>query len=88
VQNVVPEGASWDGKTDLPVDEETFRSMLSDRDPQASPNAGGSGPAKSPAHTETESSGTVPHSGGTPPANTAPAGGSSAPGAAPSKTGS
>src|SRR5690349_16527857 len=27
VQNVVPVGASWDGKTDLPVDEETFRSM-------------------------------------------------------------
>ena len=36
VQNAVPEGASWDGKTDLPVDEATFRSMLSDRDPQDS----------------------------------------------------
>jgi L,D-transpeptidase ErfK/SrfK len=42
VQNVVPPGASWDGKTDLPVDEATFRSMLSDRDPQASPATGGS----------------------------------------------
>jgi L,D-transpeptidase ErfK/SrfK len=35
VQNRVPDGASWDGQTDLPVDEETFREMLSDRDPQA-----------------------------------------------------
>ena len=41
VQNAVPEGASWDGKTDLPVDEQTFRSMLSDRDPQGSPSTGG-----------------------------------------------
>ncbi|HVY79426.1 MAG TPA: L,D-transpeptidase family protein [Steroidobacteraceae bacterium] len=45
VQNVVPPGASWDGKTDLPVDEETFRSMLSDRDPQAPTTVGGSGTA-------------------------------------------
>jgi L,D-transpeptidase ErfK/SrfK len=35
VQNRVPDGASWDGKSDLPVDEETFNEMLSDRDPQA-----------------------------------------------------
>jgi L,D-transpeptidase ErfK/SrfK len=47
VQNAVPEGASWDGKTDLPVDEETFRSMLSDRDPQASTSTGGTAPATS-----------------------------------------
>jgi L,D-transpeptidase ErfK/SrfK len=47
VQNAVPEGASWDGKTDLPVDEATFRSMLSDRDPQASTATGGTAPANS-----------------------------------------
>jgi L,D-transpeptidase ErfK/SrfK len=41
VQNVVPQGASWDGKTDLPLDEQAFRAMLSDRDPQASPSTGG-----------------------------------------------
>jgi L,D-transpeptidase ErfK/SrfK len=62
VQNVVPPGASWDGKTDLPVDEETFRSMLSDRDPQASPATGGSAAAvPAPAN------GTAP---ATPPAKT------------------
>jgi L,D-transpeptidase ErfK/SrfK len=49
VQNTVPEGASWDGKTDLPVDEQTFRSMLSDRDPQASSATGGAAPASTPA---------------------------------------
>jgi hypothetical protein len=37
VQNRVPDGATWDGKTDLPPDEASFREMLSDRDPQAAP---------------------------------------------------
>jgi L,D-transpeptidase ErfK/SrfK len=44
VLNQVPEGASWDGKTDLPVDEATMREMLSDRDPNA-PAAGAGAPA-------------------------------------------
>ncbi|HEY8508101.1 MAG TPA: hypothetical protein VIL32_07085, partial [Steroidobacteraceae bacterium] len=34
VQNRVPEGASWDGVSDLPIDEATFREMLSDTDPE------------------------------------------------------
>jgi hypothetical protein len=33
VQNRLPDGASWDGKSDLPVDEKSFQEMLSDRDP-------------------------------------------------------
>jgi L,D-transpeptidase ErfK/SrfK len=37
VQNRVPDGATWDGKSDLPPDEASFREMLSDRDPQAPP---------------------------------------------------
>lgn len=37
VQNRVPEDATWDGKSDLPPDEASFREMLSDRDPQAAP---------------------------------------------------
>lgn len=41
VQNAVPPGASWDGKTDLPVDEATFKEMLSDRDPAAPTAQGG-----------------------------------------------
>ncbi len=41
VRNAVPEGASWDGKTDLPVDEATFKEMLSDRDPSAPTTQGG-----------------------------------------------
>jgi L,D-transpeptidase ErfK/SrfK len=41
VRNAVPEGASWDGKTDLPVDEATFKEMLSDRDPAAPATQGG-----------------------------------------------
>ncbi len=41
VQNRVPDGASWDGKTDLPVDEATIKEMLSDRDPSAPTTTGG-----------------------------------------------
>lgn len=37
VQNRVPDGASWDGKSDLPMDEESFREMVSDSDPQTGP---------------------------------------------------
>jgi len=33
VQDRVPDGATWDGKTDLPMDDKTFKEMLSDRDP-------------------------------------------------------
>jgi len=33
VDNRVPEGATWDGKTDLPMDEKTFREVFSEREP-------------------------------------------------------
>jgi L,D-transpeptidase ErfK/SrfK len=52
VQNKVPEGASWDGKTDLPIDEATYREMLSDRDPAAPESTGGALPASSSAAPE------------------------------------
>src|SRR4051812_20491230 len=32
VQNVVAPGATWDGKSDLPVDEATFQELVSDRE--------------------------------------------------------
>ncbi|MBK6596743.1 MAG: L,D-transpeptidase family protein [Proteobacteria bacterium] len=35
VRNEVPAGATWDGASDLPVDEAEFRELLSDRDPQS-----------------------------------------------------
>jgi hypothetical protein len=35
VRNEVPAGATWDGVSDLPVDEAEFRELLSDRDPQS-----------------------------------------------------
>jgi L,D-transpeptidase ErfK/SrfK len=37
VANQVPAGATWDGKSDLPVDEATFQELLTDRDPQSTP---------------------------------------------------
>ena len=33
VQNVLPEGSTWDGKTDLPMDEATFQQMVSEIEP-------------------------------------------------------
>jgi hypothetical protein len=35
VQNVLPEGSTWDGKSDLPMDEATFQQMLSEKEPDA-----------------------------------------------------
>jgi L,D-transpeptidase ErfK/SrfK len=40
VQNHVPDGATWDGKTDLPMDDKTFHEMLSDTDPAHAPPGG------------------------------------------------
>lgn len=40
VQNRVPEGSTWDGKTDLPMDEATFRQMLSEIEPGTTPAGG------------------------------------------------
>ena len=40
VQNVLPEGSTWDGKSDLPMDEGSFKQMLSEIEPDsASPDA-------------------------------------------------
>ncbi len=41
VQNRVPAGATWDGRSNLPMDEQSFQQLLSDSDPEA--------PASSPA---------------------------------------
>jgi L,D-transpeptidase ErfK/SrfK len=37
VQNTVPSGSNWDGKTGLLVDEQTFRALLDGRSPAAPP---------------------------------------------------
>lgn len=40
VQNVLPEGSTWDGKSDLPMDEGSFKQMLSEIEPgSAAPDA-------------------------------------------------
>jgi len=68
VQNKVPDGSTWDGKSDLPMDEGTFRQMMSDVDPKtdagAAPGATGT-PASAPA--------AAPSSGAAPSAPPAPA---------------
>ena len=34
MQNVLADGSSWDGKSDLPMDETTFEQMMSDAEPK------------------------------------------------------
>ena len=66
VQNVVPPGASWDGKSDLPVDEATFKEMLSDRDPSTPEGQGGAAgavPSSNPA--PAQAAGSKAHKTGT-----------------------
>jgi hypothetical protein len=58
VQNVLPEGASWNGTSDLPMDEATFKQMAADSDP------GSAAPAAAPA--------AAPSSAGKTPAAAAP----------------
>jgi len=43
VQNAIPEGSTWDGTTDLPMDEGTFRQVISDMQPP-DPGAAAPGP--------------------------------------------
>jgi L,D-transpeptidase ErfK/SrfK len=37
VQNVLPEGSTWDGRTDLPMDEAAFQQILSEMEPGSPP---------------------------------------------------
>jgi len=71
VQNRIPEGSTWDGKTDLPMDEATFRQVLSDMEPPGSQTApdgsGHSAPGSgAPAASDSQGSGSgtgVPRAG-------------------------
>jgi L,D-transpeptidase ErfK/SrfK len=73
VQNRIPEGSSWDGTTDLPMDEATFRQVISDMEPPApgAPAPGAPGTKGDPALTRPAGSGSLPSTGA--PTNSAPA---------------
>jgi L,D-transpeptidase ErfK/SrfK len=52
VQNVLPDGSTWNGKSDLPMDEAAFQQMMSEVEPAGAPannGAGASAPASAPA---------------------------------------
>ncbi|TLZ10164.1 MAG: LysM peptidoglycan-binding domain-containing protein [Gammaproteobacteria bacterium] len=48
VRNVLPEGSTWDGKSDLPMDEASFKQMLSETEPAAPAEEGGAAGADAP----------------------------------------
>lgn len=63
VQNHVPDGSTWDGKTDLPMDEGTFRQMMSDVDPKSGDAPGApanAAPAAAPASSGAAPAGAAP----------------------------
>ena len=49
VQNKVAPGATWDGVSDLPVDEATFQELVSDREPSVEAAAAAAAPAPAQA---------------------------------------
>lgn len=48
VQNTLPEGSTWDGQSDLPMDEATFKQMASEVEPGTGETAAGSAAAATP----------------------------------------
>jgi hypothetical protein len=48
VQNKVAPGATWDGISDLPVDEATFQELVSDREPSVESAAAAAAPTTPP----------------------------------------
>lgn len=73
VQNVLPEGSTWDGKSDLPMDEASFKQLTSEMEPGSAPP--GSKPGAAPA-ADAPSAGKAPV--GSAPATNAPATGAPA----------
>src|SRR5207244_2569060 len=60
VRNVLPEGSTWDGKSDLPMDEASFKQMLSETEPAAPGEEGGAAGAASASSCLNETSATGP----------------------------
>ena len=58
VQNKVAPGATWDGVSDLPVDEATFQELVSDREPSVESAAAAAAPANPPANDKSSKPGT------------------------------
>jgi L,D-transpeptidase ErfK/SrfK len=79
VQNRVPDGSTWDGKSDLPMDEATFHQMISEIEPGskggAPANSNSAAPANpSPASGASPTSGTTKSAPTPPPTTGAPTG--------------
>jgi len=53
VQNVLPEGSTWDGQSDLPMDEASFKQMLSEIEPGAPAEDAAEQTAADPAPADT-----------------------------------
>jgi L,D-transpeptidase ErfK/SrfK len=64
VQNVLPEGSTWDGKSDLPMDEASFKQMLSEIEPGAAAGDAPEQTADAPAPAEAAKAPARPKNGG------------------------
>jgi L,D-transpeptidase ErfK/SrfK len=82
VQNHLPDGSTWDGKSDLPMDEATFQQMVSEIEPGSSggaPAASRAAPASAPTPGSTTPAGSTSPAGNTTPAGSTSPAGSTAP---------
>ncbi len=57
VQNRLPDGAAWDGKTDLPMDQKTFEQVLSKVDPADVSHVASNSPQQSASSASSTASG-------------------------------
>jgi len=64
VQNQLPEGSTWDGKSDLPMDEGTFRKMLSEMEPGSGAPGAPAGAAGTPGGAARSPQPAAPKNGG------------------------
>ena len=62
VQNVLPEGSTWNGTSDLPMDEATFKQMVTETDPGS--DAPGATAAPAASSVGTTSAAAAPNNGG------------------------
>jgi L,D-transpeptidase ErfK/SrfK len=79
VQNHLPDGSTWDGKSDLPIDEATFQQMISEIEPGSKGGAPADSNSAAPANTPPASiasptSGTTTTAPTPPPTTGAPTG--------------
>jgi L,D-transpeptidase ErfK/SrfK len=67
VQNVLPEGSTWDGRSDLPMDEATFQQVVSEMEPGSATPTGSAASGAAGSAAALPAAGAAPANAGKPP---------------------